>query len=293
MNYLPPFFERKSPWIQLLYLVLFVVFGLILQGVIVAALFIMIKDQLLLYRISQFISTFFIFMAPALLFSYCANKNWFSYGKAHVVAPPPLVGYVLIGSLLLLPIVACLGYWNEQISFPAQWAALEQLMKDMEAEMQKMLELFTRPASIPLLIFNIGLLALTPALFEEFFFRGTLQPLLSKIIKNKHLAIILTAFIFSAIHFQFYGFIPRFLLGIYLGYLLVWSGSLWLPIIAHFMHNAISVIIDYGMQRHGIVTDSIQLENITYFYPFVSICAIGIGVVVYKLFKNRVIETKE
>jgi membrane protease YdiL (CAAX protease family) len=131
-------------------------------------------------------------------------------------------------------------------------------------------------------------MALLPAIFEEFLFRGTLQPFFTKWFANKHLAIILTAFIFSAIHFQFFGFIPRFLLGIYLGYLLVWGKSLWLPIIAHLMHNAVSIIFDYAAQKRNIDLETIDPSQIVGFYPIVLLCNFFVMLGIYLLWKKRV-----
>jgi membrane protease YdiL (CAAX protease family) len=131
-------------------------------------------------------------------------------------------------------------------------------------------------------------MALLPSLFEEFLFRGTLQPFLTKWFVNKHIAIIVTAFIFSAIHLQFFGFFPRFLLGIYLGYLFLWGKSLWLPILAHFLHNAISLILDSVAQQKGIDLESVELVQISGFVPIVILCTIFVGWGIYVLRKNRV-----
>jgi len=223
---------------------------------------------------------------PALLFSYCATKKWFSYSKADQIAPPPLVGYVLILSLFILPVVAGLGHLNEQISFPESMQNIETWMRNMEEASKIALQTLTANSTIPILLLNIVVAALMPALFEEFLFRGTIQPFLSKWFHNKHIAIIVTAFIFSAIHFQFYGFIPRFLLGIYLGYLFVWSQSLWLPIIAHFMHNAVSLIFDYGAQWRGIDLEAIDPGQVPEFYPMVLFSTFCVGVGVYYLWKR-------
>ena len=94
------------------------------------------------------------------------------------------------------------------------------------------------------LIFNIILIAIIPALGEELFFRGALQGVM-KAWKGAKLAIWITAIIFSAIHLQFYGFVPRMLLGAFFGYLLFWSENIWLPIIAHFVNNVLAVIFYY------------------------------------------------
>ena len=82
-------------------------------------------------------------------------------------------------------------------------------------------------------------------LAEEILFMGALLSIIRKKATNPHLAIWIVAIIFSAIHFQFYGFIPRMLLGAFLGYLLYWSKSIWIPVFAHFLHNAIAVTGNY------------------------------------------------
>ena len=243
------------------------------------------NSRLYLYTI-QSINSFGVFLFPALLFSYCASKKIFSYNEANKVAPPQLVGYVLVLSLFILPVISCLGYFNDQISLPESMQKIEVWMRKMEETSKNALQLLTANSNITILFLNILVLALFPALFEEFLFRGTIQPFFSKWFDNKHLAIIVTAFIFSAIHFQFFGFIPRFLLGIYLGYLFVWGKSLWLPIIAHFMHNAVSLIFNYGVQRRGIDLEEIDPSQISEFYPVVIFCTFCVGLWIYLLWKK-------
>jgi membrane protease YdiL (CAAX protease family) len=234
----------------------------------------------------QSISLFGTFLVPALLFSYFATKKWFSYNEADKIAPPSMVGYVVILSLFILPIIACLGYFNEQIALPESMQKIEIWMREMEESSKQIIEILTANSNIFILLANIVIMALFPAIFEEFLFRGTLQPFFTKWFTNKHVAIIVTAFIFSAVHFQFYGFIPRFLLGIYLGYLFVWGRSLWLPIIAHFMHNANSVILDYCTQRRGIDMEAIDPSQIPGFYWVVLGCVVCVGVGGWRLWRK-------
>jgi len=196
-----------------------------------------------------------------------------------------MVVYVLILSLFLLPVIAWLGHINEQITFPESLQKIEVWMQEMEESAKVFTKTLTANSTFPILLTNILIMALFPAVFEEFLFRGTIQPFFTKWFANKHLAVILTAFIFSAIHFQFYGFIPRFLLGIYLGYLLIWGKSLWLPIIAHFMHNAVSIILDFIAQKRGIDLEAMEPSQITGFYPVVLLCSFVVGVGIYRLWK--------
>ena len=98
--------------------------------------------------------------------------------------------------------------------------------------------------ALPILI-NLVVMAVVPAIGEEFLFRGLLQRLFTSFFKNRHASIWVTAAIFSAIHMQFYGFLPRMMIGAMLGYMLVWSGSIWVPVTAHFINNALAVIFSY------------------------------------------------
>jgi hypothetical protein len=113
------------------------------------------------------------------------------------------------------------------------------------------------------LVLNLFVLAVIPALGEELLFRGLLQKMFNELFKNKHIAILVTAAIFSAIHMQFYGFIPRMLLGALFGYLLVWSGSIWVPVLAHFFNNAMVVIFSYLSSKSLLPFDenTIGTEN--------------------------------
>ena len=196
---------------------------------------------------------------------------------------PKLVSYVIVLSLFLLPIIACLGYFNDLITFSEFMQKVEIWMRKMEDANKIFTQTLTANATLSVLLLNIMIMALLPALFEELLFRGTLQPFFTRWFGNKHIAIIVTAFIFSAIHFQFFGFIPRFLLGIYLGYLLVWGKSLWLPIIAHFLHNAASITLDYGAQRKGIDLETFDPNQMAWFYPVLLLCVICVAAGIYKI----------
>jgi membrane protease YdiL (CAAX protease family) len=88
-------------------------------------------------------------------------------------------------------------------------------------------------------------IAVVPAIFEEYLFRGALQPLFAKWTGNIHAGIWISAFLFSFVHFQFFGLIPRMLLGALFGYLLIWSGSIYTAILGHFINNASAVVAAY------------------------------------------------
>lgn len=259
MYSLPPFFERKNHFIQLLFLLFFVIGGIILFNLLGQLIARGIWGNSVLHsptagyvRFSQFFSTIGSFFIPALLFSYCAQKKFFTYSYAQILPTPKNWLIISILAVSLIPIISFFIYLNLKLKLPSDWAVVENWMQLMEEESQKLLLLITNDPRISILLLNLFICAALPAIGEEFFFRGTLQQLFNQWFKNKHVAIIVTAFLFSAIHLQFYGFIPRFLLGLYLGYLFVWTGSLWAPIFAHFLHNGISVGIQYFANQQGI-----------------------------------------
>ena len=158
--------------------------------------------------------------------------------------------------LTALPLINLLVSWNEQIRLPESLSGLEQLMQQMEAQADQLLQNFLtyQNGAWWVLLLNLLVLAVLPAIGEELTFRGVLQQLLcgqpstlnvQPSTINNHLAVWVTAFIFSFIHFQFYGFIPRLLLGALLGYALLWSGNIRYSMIMHGTNNALSVLLFY------------------------------------------------
>jgi membrane protease YdiL (CAAX protease family) len=119
----------------------------------------------------------------------------------------------------------------------------------MEDQTEKLVRLWLDNDSLWILAVNVILIALVPAISEELIFRGFLQTLLSQLVTNKHIAVWCTAIVFSAIHMQFEGFFPRVILGLVLGYLMLWSGNIAYPMIAHFANNAVQVILQFFV-RH-------------------------------------------
>ena len=248
----PALFSNKSYGTQFAYLILFILGGITIftsLALLIGQIFNLEAGSRIYLYVAQSISALGVFMVPALLFSYCSTKNCFSFSDANKKVEAKWIGYVMLLSIIILPLIAGFVYVNEQIKFPASLHNIEVWMREMEEKNNILTQTLTAHSTISILLVNIVIMAVFPALFEEFLFRGTLQPFFTQWFHNKHLAIILTAFIFSSIHFQFFGFIPRFLLGIYLGYLLTWKKTLWLPITAHFCHNALSLILDYCKQQ--------------------------------------------
>ena len=143
-----------------------------------------------------------------------------------------------------LPMISMLADWNNGIELPTFLASVEEMMRQMEEQAKVLTERFLQTSSVGMMVANLFVMALLPAICEEMMFRGWLQRVLGKSV-NYHTAIWVSAVVFSAIHFQFYGFIPRMLIGAALGYLYHYTGSLWASILAHFVNNAAAVVFAF------------------------------------------------
>lgn len=167
---------------------------------------------------------------------------------------------VIVLAIVAFPAVKLTGVLNGAVEFPSFLQGLENWMRLKEKEAET-LTLFMIDFSSPLqAVLGFVVIAIFAGLTEEVFFRGVLQPLFQNITKNKHAAIWITAIIFSAIHFQFYGFIPRMLLGALFGYLYVYTNNIAVPIWAHILNNGLSLII--GLSIDKTLITSLQAEKI-------------------------------
>lgn len=155
------------------------------------------------------------------------------------------------------PLINWLTEINSKLSLPEFMSSVEIWMQNSEKQANQVTEAFLSTSSLITVFSNIVMIAILPALGEELLFRGIVQQLIKKISGNAHAAIWISAAIFSALHMQFFGFLPRMVLGAMFGYMLEWSGTLWLPIIAHFVNNATAVIAYYLMQK-GLIGNGID-----------------------------------
>lgn len=282
-------FAGSSNWVKLLVTLLIPLFLLCLTSVIWALIIEAAGvdvTSLNVERAVQFISSVITFIVGGVSVAYLIFENpkeelmissW-GGGKNYL--------YGIIALLALLPIVGVLNEWNQGISFPDALAPLEQWMREAEDAAAELQERFLSGTSYLDLIINIVIMAITPAICEELLFRGVLQNQLEKWFKNAHIAVWVAAIIFSAIHFQFYGFLPRMVLGAALGYLLVYGKSLWLPIVAHCVNNSLAVITAWGANKLEIMKE-VEAVAPTYTtsedYIFLIGCIFVVGLSYYKL----------
>lgn len=138
-----------------------------------------------------------------------------------------------------------LSQWNKGMELPASMYEVEQVLRSMEDAALETTGLLLSGKTIGSLILNLVVLAGFAAVAEEMFFRGALQQFVQEKFPDGHVAVWITALVFSLVHFQFYGFLPRLLLGGLLGYLFLYTQNLWIPIIFHFINNAFIVVLHY------------------------------------------------
>jgi len=196
-------------------------------------------------KIYQFITSFGRFVCVALLFIYFSGEKFISYLQLNKKLKFSSAILILLLFFASVSVISLINEWNQNLHFPSSMADVETGMRKMEDQAKIFSDVFLNTASVSGLILNILLIGVLAAVGEEIFFRGLLQNLFLKGIGNAHVAIWLSAFLFSFIHFQFFGFFPRMLLGAMIGYLFYWSGSLWAAILAHFINNTVSVVAYY------------------------------------------------
>lgn len=166
----------------------------------------------------------------------------------------PSIPFLAFASILMavqLPWINALGIWNNSIEWGGMFRSVYESMRAQEdAAAALIADFLYMPGPIDLFQ-TLLIVALIPAIGEELLFRGVVQPMLSE-KRGVHFGVWITAFVFSFIHFQFFGFFPRFILGVILGYMVVWKKSLWYSIIAHFTNNALAVIGYFAYQHQWI-----------------------------------------
>ncbi len=200
-------------------------------------------NTLPLLKFIQIISQLGTMIIPAIVAAIFFSRSAGEYLRTSKKPAVSSLALVTLSIICAGPLINFLLEVNSRMQLPGFLSGLEQWMKDYELKAQKLTEVFLTDTSPQQFTINILMIAVLPAIGEEFLFRGIFQKLFAQITKHKLLAVIITGALFSAIHLQFYGFIPRFLLGVYFGLLLVWSKSIWLPVLAHFVNNFLSLLL--------------------------------------------------
>ena len=290
-------FGNASPLSKILYLFVFCLAGLFLAGSLVTVINGFVGGQLMLspwgVRLSSAIQMVLMFFMPAItLITWSGNKPIIFLGLQS--SRDSLVLYLLAFAILLggMPFITLISELNQMLVLPQWLSGLELWMKNLEESAQVTTNLLLEGTSIWDLLGNILFIGVFAAVAEEVFFRGALQQLLGKLFKNKHLSVWVTAFIFSLLHMQFYGFLPRIILGAVLGYLFVYSKNLWIPIFVHFLNNALVVIFNFFF-RENSVYQYLEHPAITLTFLVAGLVSLGLLVYLFWLFKAKVCKQVE
>lgn len=254
---------ENTPFVQLLFLLLFAIVGLVVFAVLAFAVVFFTSGMeglqaaassspkaigsIKLLLVAQQIG---LFLVPAVFLAVIERKKLSSfYGLA-----APKVNWLLLVAILSvcwMPIIGLSMEWNQKMILPEFLKVIENWMRTMEDANAKTTEAILKMNTIGDMMVNLFVIAVTPAICEEFIFRGAIQRTIFRIKSNPHVAIWISAAIFSAIHFQFYGFLPRLLLGAAFGYVYFWTGSIWYAVFAHFLNNAYAVCAAYYLQMNN------------------------------------------
>ncbi len=215
-------------------------------------------DYISLHKFLQISQAIGIFILPSILAAYTfrtPGASFFHSGRKVHIYSLVVSGLVFI---LAMPLIGNLIEYNQQIQLPDFMRGIENWMIKQEESRKALTEAFLNSTELKQFLLNLLLFGIVASIGEEMMFRGVVQRLFTDWAKNVHWGVIISALLFSTFHFQFYGFIPRFLMGLYLGYIMLWAGSIWIPIFAHFINNAVSVILYYLYHRNILENDPEQ-----------------------------------
>jgi len=201
--------------------------------------------------ILQIVSTTLPIVLSSLFFSRVIVNDVPGYIKPAFRFPWGLLVLVFAIMFVAMPLIELLSNLNQMVPVPHWLEWLKENEKSNEKIMTEMLNM----KGLWDVLSNVLFIGLFTAIAEEFMFRGVLQTILFKLTKNIHIAIWITAILFSAFHMEYSGFFPRILLGLLFGYFVAWSGSIWTSVWAHFINNATIVVLTYLFQQKVFIGD--------------------------------------
>lgn len=232
----------------------FMLVGAIVVGIIMGG-----GESIVRMRLATVAQDVLMFIVPAVAFAMMVTRRPAVFLMIDRMPSAASILMVIALVLAMVPAMNLIISWNASLSLPEEWSALEQWMREAEQSASHLISLLIGSESIGSLIVALLLIGVLTGLAEEIFFRGMIQRAIATLPVNVHVAIWVTAIIFSAVHMQFFGFVPRMLLGALFGYLAYWSGSLWLPIIAHAFNNMCAAT---GMWVAGGKEDTLFINNL-------------------------------
>ncbi len=240
--------------------------------------------ELMVLQAVNHLGTFFL---PALAYWYLIERRTWQQFSARPVSAVAGLGLVALIVIAFMPFDGLIIEWNQHLHLPKTLAPMEQWIRDKEKGLEGITKFLTTFKTTGQLLVALVVIAIIPAIGEETLFRGILQRNISYWTGNAHVGIWLSAVLFSAIHVQFLGFFPRMLLGALFGYLYLWSGNLWVPILAHFVNNGFTVVMVYLHQQKMTSMDIESTESVPLLGALVS-GVVTVGLLAYFRNSNQV-----
>ena len=240
-------------------------------------------DDINVLKYFQSIQTLGLFVVPPFIaVRYFYHRPVMALGLRGTFTKGSLVAAVLM-VWVAVPFINFLTQLNQEVHLPWFFEYLEEWLMEKEGTTKQMTRQLLQADTVGVLAINIFVIGLLPAVGEELLFRGLIQRIFTQWTRNAHWGIVIAAFLFSAMHIQFYGLIPRMFLGVMFGYLLLWSGSIWLPVIGHFVNNA-SAVVYYYFFDEGARFSSTHFDTMGVHFPLVLLSSLMIlfcGYVIY------------
>jgi membrane protease YdiL (CAAX protease family) len=216
----------------------------------------------------QFFNTLGLFWLPGIVFVVLLYISPIEFLRLRQFARPQLLMLVVVLFFSFLPLLNLVAMVNAEMQLPEWLAGIEEWMRQSEDGAAEITKAFLRMEQPSDLLVNILLIGILPAVGEELIFRGIIQQVINKGKKNYHIGIWVSAVLFSALHFQFYGFLPRLFLGALFGYLFVWTRNLWVPIFVHFLNNTFALLAAYYLGLEAVEEQVDQLGTTEGTYLF-------------------------
>lgn len=250
-----PLIKNATFGTKLLTFILLLILGIVFSGVL-GVFVAMINGgaitDLKNLQIIQVLNQVLGFLMPAVIYVMLVQEKPLNYLGLNKIPAWSLLG--IVAMFTIIPFLSWVTDWNDGIVFPESMRAIEEQLRNTQEKSEEIIKTFISQGS---LFSSLLIIAALAAVSEEILFRSVIQKALIKLCKNAHVAIIVTALVFSAFHMDFFGFFPRFTLGIMLGYMFWLSGSIFPSMLMHFVNNA-TIVMLYYLNTRGFIDIDVE-----------------------------------
>ena len=285
-----PIIKNTTTASRIFIFILLVVFGAVFGGVLASAVMLLSHGSLsdvANLRIAQICSQVAGFVMPPLFYAALVKERPLGYLGFRKMPAAALLGVAAM--FTVLPFNSAVTEWNEGFALPESMVRLEEYFRMVQDMADDLMKKFLDVGNAGGLVTNILMIAALAAVGEELLFRSVIQPFMIRICRSAFVGILVTSVLFSAMHFEFYGFIPRIILGIMLGYMFYITGSIWSSMLMHFVNNA-TIVVLYYLNFNKIAEIDVEgfgsSENIFVIIGSVAVTA-AIFVIVRRLVKRK------